>query len=178
MDKKNIYIVIAIAVIVLAGFLYFKNFDNAKIAKLGDSSSKELVIKDVKPGDLDKNSIDPLLTSKQWMWKETYLNDGNKIINPVDSSNFVMSFLKGGKFSSTTDCNNVTGSYSLVEKNITLDQIASTKMACEDPYAQEQVYVSMISDAESYFFREDGNLVIMMKEGKGSITFTTAVEVE
>lgn len=177
MNKKNIYIIIAILVLILAGFLIFKNVKNKTPENLAVSGNgEEVVIKDVKPGDLDKNTADPTLTGKQWSWKETYLNDGDKIINPVDPKDFILSFIKGDKFSTTTDCNKFMGTYTLAEKSLTMTDIASTQIACEDPYAQEKNYLSMLSDAESYFFRDDGSLIIMMKENKGSITFSPVAE--
>ncbi len=179
MNKKNIYIIIAILVIILAGFLYFKNENSNKPENIGvTADGKEVVIKDVKLSDLDQNTADPALTAKQWSWRETYLNDGDKIINPVDPKLFVLSFIKGDKFSTTTDCNKFMGTYALAEKALTMTDIASTQLACEDPYAQEQTYLSMLAEAESYFFREDGNLIIMLKEDKGSITFTPATQGE
>ena len=63
------------------------------------------------------------------------------------------------------------GTYVLAEKSLSMSDIASTQMACEDPYAQEQSYLSMLSEAESYFFRDDGSLIIMMKEDVGTMTF-------
>lgn len=177
MNKKNIYIIIAVLVLFLAGFVYFKNVSNRSPGNSGiTSSGEEVVIKDVKPGDLDQNTIDPVLTGKQWSWKETYINDGDKIINPVDPKMFVLSFIKGDKFTTTTDCNKFMGTYVLAEKSLSMSDIASTQMACEDPYAQEKAYLSMLSEAESYFFRDDGSLIIMMKEDKGTMTFTPTTE--
>jgi heat shock protein HslJ len=173
MNKKNVYVTIVVLIIILAGFLYFKNMKNNQDVNIGTTpEGEEVVIKDIKSSDLDKNTADPVLTGKQWSWIETYYNEGNRIVNPVDPKMFVLSFIKGDKFSTTTDCNKFIGKYILAEKNLTMSDIASTKMACEDPYAQEQTYISMLANAESYFFRDDGKLVIMIKNNKGSITFS------
>lgn len=177
MNKKNIYIIIAILVLFLAGFLYFKNVSNKSPENSGiTSSGEEVVIKDVRPGDLDQNTADPVLTGKQWEWKEAYINEGDKIVNPVDSKNFILSFVKGNKFSTTTDCNKLMGTYTLEEKSLKMKDIASTRMECEDPYAQEQAYSSMLASSDSYFFRDDGSLIIMMEEDKGTMTFAPTTE--
>lgn len=177
MNKKNIYIIIAVLVIILAAVLYLKNTNFRKAENLAITpTGEEILIKDIKPTDLDQNTADPVLTGKQWSWKETYINDGDKIINPVDPKMFVLSFIKGDKFTTTTDCNKFMGTYVLAEKSLSMSDIASTQMACEDPYAQEQSYLSMLSEAESYFFRDDGSLIIMMKEDKGTMTFTPTTE--
>jgi len=177
MNKKNVYVTIVVLIIILAGFLYFKNMKNNQDVNIGTTpEGEEVVIKDIKSSDLDKNTADPVLTGKQWSWIETYYNEGNRIVNPVDPKMFVLSFIKGDKFSTTTDCNKFIGKYILAEKNLTMSDIASTKMACEDPYAQEQTYISMLADVESYFFRDDGKLVIMIKNNKGSITFSSVTE--
>lgn len=177
MNKKNIYIIIAVLIIALAALLYFKYASNRTAENLAVTpTGEEILIKDVKPNDLDQNTADPVLTGKQWSWKETYINDGDKIINPVDPKMFVLSFIKGDKFSTTTDCNKFMGTYTLAEKSLSMTDIASTQMACEDPYAQEKSYLSMLSEAESYFFRDDGNLIIMMKEDTGTMTFAPVKE--
>lgn len=177
MNKKNIYIIVAVLVIVLAVVLYFKNTNDRKPENLAVTpTGEEILIKDVKISDLDQNTIDPVLTGKQWSWKETYINDGDKIINPVDPKMFVLSFIKGDKFTTTTDCNKFMGTYVLAEKSLTMSDIASTQMACQDPYAQEKLYLSMLEDAESYFFRDDGSLIIMMKENAGTMTFASIAE--
>jgi heat shock protein HslJ len=179
MNKKNIYIIIAILVLFLAGFLYFKNINNKNPENSGiTTNGEEVVIKDVKPGDLDQNTADPVLTGKQWEWREAYINEGDKIINPVDSKDFILSFVKGYKFSTTTDCNKLMGTYVLGEKSLKMKDIASTRMACEDPYAQELTYSSMLATADSYFFRDDGSLIIMMEEDKGTMTFAPISETE
>lgn len=179
MNKKNIYIIIAILVLFLAGFLYFKSMNTKNAENLGiTNDGEEILIKDVKPGDLDQNTADPVLTGKQWEWKETYINEGDKIVNPVDSKNFILSFVKGDKFSTTTDCNKFMGTYALGEKSLKMTDIASTKMACEDPYAQEQTYLSMLALSDSYFFRDDGSLIIMMEGDKGTMTFAPISETE
>ena len=133
------------------------------------SHKQEVSDSEVKEDDSkDSQSTDPL-TLNSWEWKETQYSD-DKIVKPSENGKFVAKF-EDGKFSSSTDCNNVFGSYTLDEEKISFGALASTKMACQDE-AKEVEYSKMLGEVTSYMISDSGNLVLMLKYDSGSMIFT------
>ncbi len=107
------------------------------------------------------------LTMKPWKWVSTTYSDGKKIT--AKTPKFVLTFTKDGNFSSATDCNTIAGKYTDVEKRVTLSDMVSTLMACEN--AQEGEYTKALSQVSTYFFRTNGELVFDLNYDSGSIIF-------
>ena len=54
---------------------------------------------------------------------------------------------EGGNLSAETGCNTATGPYSVEDSTLVADQLASTRMACEEAFmTQEQWILEMLSD--------------------------------
>jgi heat shock protein HslJ len=115
--------------------------------------------------DTPKN---PTLTSKRWYWVSTLTNDGTETI-PQKKDVFTLTFGNGSQFSATTDCNQISGSYTLNQNQITFGQMASTKMYCEG--SQEAVFTQFLQNTSGYLFTPAGELVLELKFDSGTMTF-------
>lgn len=107
------------------------------------------------------------LDTKTWTWVATELSD-NTVVTPVQVDAFSVTFATDKTFSVTTDCNNAFGSYEVTNSTITLSEMGSTRMYCED--SEESVFIQFLSDASAYQFTESEELVLNLKQG-GSMLF-------
>ena len=108
------------------------------------------------------------LPMKKWEWVKTQMNDGATVI-PKKSGVFTLTFDKNGKINIGTDCNNMSGKYTVSEKNITFSQMISTMMYCDG--SQEQDFAKKINEVKSYMFTSKGELVLEIKLDSGTMVF-------
>lgn len=116
-------------------------------------------------GEADPNIM--TLDMHTWKWINTTYNNDTELV-PKEVGVFTLTFTDG-KFSATTDCNNMTGSYEVEENKITFGAIASTRMFCEG--SQEQDFSAMLGEIQSYFFTSKGELIFDLKFDTGSAVF-------
>lgn len=116
-------------------------------------------------GEADPSKM--TLTMKAWSWVETNNADGSKVI-PKKPEAFALTFGKDGRFSAKTDCNGVGGEYKTTGSVLTFDKMMSTMMFCEG--SQEQDFSSMISSVSGYHFTSKGELILELKDKKGTAT--------
>jgi len=118
-------------------------------------------------GEANPNKM--TLGMKKWTWISTLYND-ERVIAPKKTQAFALEFGKDGRFSATTDCNQVAGSYTVSpDKIISFGEMISTKMFCEG--SQENEFTQMLSTVSGYHFTSKGNLVLDIKFDSGSMTF-------
>lgn len=113
---------------------------------------------------------DPLrmsLDMKTWILDSALYNDGTEI-NPT-GDRFSITFLPGNRFSATTDCNSMNGSYVAADGAISFSQIGMTKMFCED--SQETEFLNILENTSSYHFTARGQLIFDLKFDSGTATF-------
>jgi heat shock protein HslJ len=108
------------------------------------------------------------LDMTKWVWFKTLYSDG-KLVVPANPQKFTLKFEKSGRFSATTDCNSLAGTYTVKESSITFGAIASTKMYCAN--SQEDAFTKMLTQTGSYIFTSKGELVLLIKYDSGSIFF-------
>lgn len=108
------------------------------------------------------------LGMKTWNWVSTTYNNGTQVV-PRDEKKFAITFKKDGTFSSVTDCNSVSGNYTVRGNSIILDRMISTLMYCEG--WQEADYVKMLGDAQNVHFTSRGELIFDLKMNSGSMVF-------
>lgn len=120
---------------------------------------------------VDEIHIDAL-TMYQWQWKETRDGKGGVTV-PRDSKQFIAHFSTDGKFSSTTDCNNLFGSYTSGDGSITLEPIGATKKACVNE-TQEISYTAMLQNAEGYMINDNGELILTLEPENTTMIFVEA----
>ena len=118
-------------------------------------------------GEVDPDAM--TLEMKSWTWKKTTYNNDTELA-PEDKGAFVLTLKGDGRFSATTDCNMMNGSYEAKDNQITFgNNIAMTRKFCEG--SQEQEFSNMLIEAQSYFFTDKGELVFDLKLDRGSSVF-------
>ncbi len=105
---------------------------------------------------------------KKWVWIYSIQNDDIEV-RPKAVGKFTLTFGTDGKFSATTDCNSMGGSYVAGTSTITFSNIFSTKMFCEG--SEESKFASFLEDTESYKFTSKGELVFDLKFDEGAVVF-------
>jgi len=108
------------------------------------------------------------LDMKTWAWIRATYNDGREII-PKQSGKFTITFSNSGTFSATTDCNSMSGSYTVTEDAISFGPIAQTKMYCEG--SQESEFASFLQNTEGHHFTSRGELIFDLKFDSGTALF-------
>ena len=109
-----------------------------------------------------------LLQSKEWFWVETrYSND--EIVKSKKENAFSIVLNSDGTVSFKTDCNNAAGFYEIDNYEIKFSQIAYDQLFCEG--SQEEEFISMISEVDSFNFDDSGGLVLGIKDNLGSMIF-------
>lgn len=117
-------------------------------------------------GEADTDKM--TLGMKKWEWVKTQMNDGT-ITTPKKSKVFTLTFLKDGRVTIGTDCNTMSGSYTLAQKKLTIDKVISTRMYCEG--SQEQNFAGALGQVRSYLFTSKGELILEIKMDSGTMIF-------
>ena len=108
------------------------------------------------------------LHMKTWRWVGAHYNDGRSV-TPKGAKPFTLTFEDGNRFTATTDCNSVGGSYASQDGTIAFTEISSTKMYCEG--SQESEFITLLRDTSAYHFTDDAKLVFDLKFDSGSAVF-------
>ena len=113
-----------------------------------------------------QNVQDPLF-EYEWVWQHTLRTSGERI-EPLQKDTFVLKFTGDLRYTSSTDCNSLSGNYVADQEVLSLGIPASTKMFCPD--SQEQIYTQDLVLTNSY--RIDGNeLRLNLDRGYGVMVF-------
>jgi len=116
-----------------------------------------------------ENEIISKLSGTTWVWEKTIMNDDTTTV-PKKPGVFALDFSADGKVSGTTDCNGFGGSYTLgADNTIAWGPFMSTLMYCDG--SQEAVFTKSVSESNSVFFTEEGNLVLLLPYDSGSVIF-------
>jgi heat shock protein HslJ len=92
------------------------------------SSGKELLA-------YAKGAANPLVGE----WNVTGYNNGKEaVVSPLDGTTLTAVFTPDGKVSGNSGCNTYTGSYTLEGTALTVGQLASTMMACDQPIMDQE----------------------------------------
>lgn len=108
------------------------------------------------------------LTMKTWIWQSALYNDGREIV-PKKKGAFTIAFGEDKRFSATTDCNTVAGTYTVNQYELLFSDIVSTKMYCEG--SQEKDFITLLSNTAGHLFTARGNLIFDLKFDSGTVTF-------
>ena len=120
--------------------------------------------------EVDKKT-NPEVTSlemKSWTWIETTYNNDTELV-PNNPEVFVITFNDAETFSVKTDCNTIGGAYQMESNQVRFGQMYMTEMFCED--SQEQEFISMLGEVQSYFFTNNGDLIFDLKIDSGTSRF-------
>src|SRR3989344_1155561 len=95
-------------------------------------------------------------------------NDGREVV-PKKPEAFTLTFGNDGKFSATTDCNSMGGSYTAKNDTISFGEMYSTLMFCTD--SQETEFSQLLGNIGGYHFTSRGELIFNLKFDSGTVVF-------
>ncbi len=107
----------------------------------------------------------PILNNA-WIWQQTLLKDGSVVTPKSDS--FVLSFLPTEEYTSTTDCNTLSGTFLVDREVLSLSPAIATKMYCEGSLESEYVNDLMLTNS---FTIENGMLRLNLNRDYGTMIF-------
>lgn len=104
-----------------------------------------------------------------WVWTKTIYNN-DTTIEPAKLDAFTLSLNPNGNYSVSTDCNGSAGEYESDGSSLTFANTGmATLMFCEG--SQENDFLAMLQNVQSYLFGSDGQLVLELKGHAGSMVF-------
>ncbi len=111
------------------------------------------------------------LAGTSWQLKQIQFNDGTLLTaNPPE--NYVLEFSGSGEVFVQADCNRAIGQFSETgDRRLSITMGPTTLAACS-PESIGTRFLQALNDSNSYFFQEDGNLIIEIKFDSGSLQFT------
>jgi heat shock protein HslJ len=107
------------------------------------------------------------LYSNSWILQETRSVEGEAIV--PEEGEFVLTFTPEGRYTSTTDCNSLSGEFVVDNEVLSLAPPISTKMYCEG--SQESAYITLLGLVNSYVIEGDV-LRFNLSRDAGTMTFT------
>lgn len=117
---------------------------------------------------IEPDQTRPSLMTKTWKWEKTEYSD-DTLVEPTKESAFALTFKQDGKVMIQTDCNAMSSTYQLDGSKLTFGEIMSTKKYCEG--SQENEFAKMLKEIVTFFFTEEGVLIMELKYDSGSMTF-------
>jgi heat shock protein HslJ len=108
------------------------------------------------------------LTSKEWFWVETVI--GSSVgIKPYNFSAFKITFNKDLTFSSSSDCNNIGGTYEVFENKIKFKDIVRSEKYCMK--SRETDYVEGLINVSEISFNDKNEMILKYKESTNFMRF-------
>lgn len=108
------------------------------------------------------------LTMKTWVWLRTRYNN-DTVQAPREAGAFTLTFGQQG-VQGSTDCNSFRGDVTVSDHRIGFDPaMATTRRFCTD--SQEQEFLQMLSQVQSYLFTANGRLILELKYDSGGMEF-------
>jgi heat shock protein HslJ len=103
---------------------------------------------------------------------DSYLNTEGQTANVLNYTEITALF-ESGRVSGNGGCNNYAGSYVTEGNNITISQLLSTMMFCEDNVSsQESVYLLNLQKAATYIISDS---LLRMSDANGTVLLTYSV---
>jgi heat shock protein HslJ len=114
----------------------------------------------------ENQSEQPALQNTEWMWERT--ESVQKPVLEAQNDDFVIVFRDDKTFSSSTDCNMLSGTYAVEGVGLSFGAIAMTKMFCAD--SMDNAYASDLALTSSYSIEGDA-LRLHLNGGNGVMHF-------
>jgi heat shock protein HslJ len=118
--------------------------------------------------EIDVDPAQMTLNGKEWSWIRTVYNN-DKIVTPAKPGVFTLTFKSNSTVNAATDCNRMTGSYSIDGRLLSFSKLAATRMYCPD--SQEGEFADMLSQVAAFLFTSKGELVLELKLDSGQMLF-------
>jgi heat shock protein HslJ len=162
--SETVYVILIIIILILVGvYLSFVKYSEPKFRIQDSNQIKISQIPDLKnPEYLNK------LLAKEWYWSETVI-DSSVGIKPYNFSAFKIKFNSDLTFNSTSDCNNIGGSYEVFENKIKLKDIVKTEKYCMK--SKETDYVEGLTNASEFLINEKNELILKYKNSNNYMRF-------
>lgn len=110
-------------------------------------------------------------------WRVTGYNNGKQaVVSVLRDSEITLAFSANGKVSGSASCNRYTGSYTLVNQQLTISSVAATRRMCtrpEDVMEQESQFLKALETVASARF--EGNR-LELRNAEGSLAVTLSSE--
>lgn len=159
------FVVLLCIVGLIAAFYSFDNYLKKRQMELNPPVHEQPIVGELEEGgEADPSRMTLFITT--WRWISATV-DGEEV-KPKNEGQFTVAFDTAGRFTATTDCNSMGGSYNANAANISFTEMASTQMYCEG--SQEADFAAILASAESYRFTVRGELILNLKNG-GTATF-------
>lgn len=105
---------------------------------------------------------------KTWTWVKTVYSDGTEFV-PKKTNAFTLTFQNDGTFSATTDCNSMSGAYTIEEGKVTFIKIVSTMMFCDA--SEELLFSTLLRNVDTFALSPTGELMLGLMSGAGFAYF-------
>ena len=89
----------------------------------------------------------PSIFGQEWAWTYTEYADGRRAVAP-EGDRFILTLNEDGQYTSSTDCNAISGEFSLEAEVVSFGPALSTRMFCEG--SQETVYTNDLLLSNSF----------------------------
>lgn len=149
------------AVIAIALVVGFYSLNSYVYNEKQGNGEETIVAEENFEGEADPSRM--TLGMTDWRWVSATDKDGS-VTKPKEFGVFKLIFADDGRFSATTDCNSMGGSYVADKGSISFSDVFSTKMYCEG--SQESDFAALISGSQSYRFTSRGELILESESGK------------
>jgi heat shock protein HslJ len=162
-NSNLIFIILGILLLLGSGlYLAYKNFTSPKfrILPIEDTVPQMPQIK-------NQDYLDKLI-AKDWYWVETII-DGAQVIKPYSQLDFKLNFRDDLSFSSSSDCNNIGGSFEIFEKRVRFKNIFKTEKYCMK--SNEDNYLDSLSNVSEISFNEKNELILKYRNSNSYMKF-------
>lgn len=118
--------------------------------------------------DEDVFSEQNVVNFNKWIWISSFDEYGNEF-KPKKVGVFSIQFNNDDSFVTETDCNKIGGKYFLLNKNLTFNNVFSTKIFCEN--SDEEEFKKIFDKTDSFYYGRDGSVVLKFKDNLGYAIF-------
>ena len=164
--SNTIFLLLGFIILLGAGtYLAIKNYSepkfriqNSNIATIPNKSNPKLK---------NQEYLEKLL-AKEWYWVETVV-DSSIGIKPYNLTSFKLKFNPDLTFGSSTDCNNLGGSFEVFENKIRFKEIVATEKYCMK--SKESEYIEGLEKSSEILINEKGELILKFKDSTTFMRF-------
>ena len=167
MRRNTLFVILAVLLLAGSGCSALKQSDTVTTAvSLPEKAAGEIELPAATQADVDPEHM--TLFGKEWSWVRTVYNN-DTIVVPIKPGVFTLTFNNDGIVNVGTDCNRMSGSYSVEGRLLSIGDLAATRMYCAD--SQETIFADMLSQVSAFLFTSKGELVLELKFDSGQILF-------
>lgn len=160
LTQKLFLVIVLFSVMLVPFVILFNTYQTA----LSPTEERPIVQDDFQNND---RFVIEKLTAHPWEFIRSEY-DGT-VMTPKQSGVFMLTFSPDNTFQVSTDCNALSGRYTLRGFSLTFDEIITTEMYCEG--SQDSAFAQTLSEVHAYAVTERGDLELRFAKS-GVATFT------